>query len=236
MGVEKSHSRLGTRLRGRLSDEYSKRGHQCSHLWYVYSPRTDRDWVLRGDLEWAHFLLAESDPLVHTVDYSPEHLIFPNDVKEQDVEFSALVTFSDGLVEYRDIQASEKAEKNPTAASREVQRKSELVEAQGGKYVRYTEREILASPQKLLNWQRIIAWLSATRGRSLYAETVEILAFLHAHGSAPLGRLQSLSQGPSSACYVAAAFKGVQDGILLVDIEKRPLNKNTIFTVGGDTL
>lgn len=70
MGTQ-SGSRLGTKLRGKLAEDYSSRGYHKSTLWYVYSPRTDRDWILKGDLEWGHFLLAESDPHISKIDYAP---------------------------------------------------------------------------------------------------------------------------------------------------------------------
>lgn len=39
--------KLGTQFRGKLADSYGQRGGYDSNLWYVYSPRTSRDWVLR---------------------------------------------------------------------------------------------------------------------------------------------------------------------------------------------
>lgn len=54
--------RLGTRMRGALTEAYESRGGGKSNLWLVYSPKADKDFVLRSDLEFGHFLLAESDP------------------------------------------------------------------------------------------------------------------------------------------------------------------------------
>src|SRR5687767_14185864 len=55
-------SRLGTKFRGKLAAAYGHRGVGQNSLWYVYSPRTRSDWVLRSDVEWDHFVLAEADP------------------------------------------------------------------------------------------------------------------------------------------------------------------------------
>lgn len=219
--------RLGTQLRGRLAPAYSARGRQRSTLFSVYSPRTDRDWILRGELAWMHFLLVESDPRVKAVDYAPStHVIREGDV-EFSTDFAALVTFRDGKSEYRQLVATAALHNLDRQSLREWETKVAMAERNGIRYVQYTEAEILANPQRIVNWQRVIAWLSAARGHPLPPLQVEISALLDARGCASLEAIQSLGAGALSACYVAAAFKGVQDGIYWADLDERPLNKNT---------
>lgn len=222
-------ARLGTRLRGKLAEAYSARGHHLSSLWYVYSPRTDRDWVLRSDLEWGHFLLAESDPLISTIDYAPAPEIVRVGNDDHATELDAIATLKDGSVEWREIKSSDSIKKLDVRTQHQWEAQVEAAYRNGVKYVRYTEKEIFFFPQRIANWTRVIAWLTAVRGRSLHQQHLEVVALLHTRGSVSLGEIQQLGTGPESACYVAAALKCVQEGLFISNLDEKPLNKNTIF-------
>lgn len=44
---------------------YRARGHRANNLWLVYSPKTDRDWLLNSDLQYIYWLyFLESDTTV----------------------------------------------------------------------------------------------------------------------------------------------------------------------------
>lgn len=229
-----SRARLGTRLRGKLAEAYSARGNHKSSLWYVYSPRTDRDWVLRSDLEWGHFLLAESDPRVKTIDYAPGAEIVRVGDENQATEFDAKVTFKDGQIEWREVKRLDSLKKLDIRTQHQWEAQAEAAFRQGIQYVRYTEREIYACPQRIANWARVVAWLAAVRGRSLYYEHVEIVSLIKVRGFVSLDEIQALGSGPEIACYVAAALKGVQDGLFISDLDEKPLSKNTLIKcIGG---
>lgn len=224
-----SGARLGTRLRGKLAEAYSARGHHKSSLWYVYSPRTDRDWVLRSDLEWGHFLLAESDPLISIIDYAPAPDIVRVGDEDHATVFDAKIIFKDGGDEWRDIKSSDSIKNLDIKTQHQWEAQTEAALKNRVRYVRLTEQEIYACPQRIANWARVIAWLSAVRGRSLYQQHLEVVALLNARGSVSLGEIHQLGSGPESACYIAAALKGVQDGLFISDLDKKPLNKNTLI-------
>lgn len=212
---------LGTQLRGKLAAAYASRGHHCSSLWYVYSPRTVRDWVLKNDLEWGHFLLAESDPGIKDIDYSPSTELVHAGDEGSATSPDAVVTLRDGTIEWREIGLSSAFKnKGPT----------ETILPNGARYARYTEQDVYACPQRIANWTRVIAWLAAVRGRSLYPECIKIAAMLHARGSVSIGEIQRLSPGADSACFVAAAFKGIQDGLFVSSLNEKPLSTNTLVT------
>ena len=133
--VAHGHSRLGTRLRGKLADAYEVRGHQTSNLWYVYSPRTDRDWLLKDDLKWAHFLLAESDPHIKDINYSPPAEIVRIGDEGQTTEFDAVVTFKDGLTEWREVLGSDALAKHDIRARYQWEEQVEAALEKGIRYV-----------------------------------------------------------------------------------------------------
>ena len=221
-------SRLGTRLRGKLADAYSARGHHTSSLWYVYSPRTDRDWVLASSLEWGHFLLAESDPHIAQIDYSPAPEVIRVGDEDHATKLDAVVTFVGGRIEWREIKHSD-ASATDVRAQHQWEAQAEAALQKGAHYKRYTEHEIYSCPQWIANWSRVVAWLAAVRGRSLHIERTQIVALLNAAGSASIGQIQKLATGPETACLVAAALKGIQDGLFVSDLDKRPLSRDTII-------
>lgn len=220
-----SGSRLGTRLRGKLAEAYSSRGYHKSSLWYVYSPRTDRDWILKGDLEWGHFLLAESDPRISQIDYAPIPEIVRVGDDDHATTLDSIVTFKDNTIEWREIKHANATSKD-IRAQHQWEAQVEAAAQKGVRYARYTENEIFSCPQRIANWARIVAWMSAVRGRSLYLERVAILALLDSRGSASIAEIQELGTGAESACFIAAAFKGVQDGLFECNLDDQPLSKN----------
>lgn len=233
MAASKSNgkgTRLGTKLRGRLEEAYGARGHHQSSLWSVYSPRTNRDWVLRGDLEWGHFLFAESDPKIETINYSPVPQIVRVGDEDCATELDAEVKFKNGRIQWREIKFSDSFEELDARSQRQWKAQAEAANSQGIEYVRFTENEIFANPQRIANWRRVVAWLAAVRGRSLYSQHVEVAALLNAQGSASLEEIRLLGSGPESAYYVAAVLKGVQDGKFFSDLDVKPFNKNSTFT------
>lgn len=138
----------------------------------------------------------------------------------------SIVTFKDNIIEWREIKHADAISKD-IRAQHQWEAQVEAAAQKGARYVRYTEKEIFACPQRIANWARIVAWLSAVRGRSLYLQRVAILALLESRGSASIAEIQGLGTGAESACFVAAAFKGVQDGLFDCNLDDKPLSKNT---------
>lgn len=222
-------SRLGTRLRGKLASAYSQRGTHQSKLWYVFSPKTGRDWVLRGTLEWGHFLLVEADPDISDVDYSPPSEIVRVGDDDHATTLDAVVTFKNGSIEWREIKWSDETN-GDIRSLHQWEAQVEAASRTGARYVRYSEKEIYACPQLIANWTRIVAWLAAVRGRSLYSERMEVVAMLDANGTVSLGDIQRLGAAESGACRVAAALKGIQDGHFIADLTNAPLSINTLIS------
>lgn len=223
-------SRLGSRLRGKLASAYSGRGTHQSKLWYVYSPKTGRDWVLRGNLEWGHFLLVEADLDIRDVDYSPASEIVRVGDDDHATTLDAVVTFRNGAIEWREIKWSDETKGCDTRTLHQWEAQVEAASRSGARYVRYSEKEIYACPQLIANWTRVVAWLAAVRGRSLYSESLEIVAMLDAHGIVSIGDIQLFGAAESGACRVAAALKGIQDGHFNADLRNAPLSINTLIS------
>lgn len=227
MNVSKKSGRLGSRLRGKLAAAYGQRGHHNSSLWYVYSPRTDSDWVIPSDLYLEHFVLTEADPAVIDVDYSPE-LDVPG---LGSIKFAAIVQYSDGGVQWHHV-SSKDIKPNSDADSRRLL----LTDAAGhaGAQLFCIDQQYLdQNPQRLWNWQRAIAWMAAARGTSLAPYMTEIATFIHARRVTTLGEIAELGAQELFALYAATAFRLVQKGDLDSDLDDQPISMMTTFVSRG---
>lgn len=230
---KRSSSRLGTRLRGALQEAYGQRGSYRNHLWYVYSPKADRDFVLRSDLEFAHFLLAESDPLVVTIDYAPGKRM---SATGEGTILDAEARMSSGCMELREVKyASEIAKGGDSRAQDqiEVQRRIEdELNRSGRKALHrvFTEDEIFTgTEQRLLNWMRIVPWIAQAREWPLSGYADHVDALIRSQGQAYVEDVLRLRKGAESALCLAAAFKGVASGRYDSNLDELDLCPRTLF-------
>lgn len=227
MSTSRKSGRLGTRLRGKLAAAYGQRGHHNSSLWYVYSPRTDRDWVLQSDLCFEHFVLTEADSLVIDVNYAPA-LEVPT---LGSVKFAAIVHYSDGAVQWHYV-----SNESPKPNSEEAAQHLLLCDAaeHAGAQLQSIDKQLLnQNPQRLWNWQRAIAWMTAARGTALAPYMTELATLIHARESATLGEIVELGSKELFALYAAAAFRLVQRGDLISDLDEHPISMTTTFFARG---
>lgn len=217
--------RLGTKFRGKLAASYGQRGVGPNSLWYVYSPRTRTDWVLRSDLEWDHFVLAESDPDLVNCVYAPDKRTVTFQGDTVNLEIDAVVTLRDGTIEGRLVRYSTD-EPDPMQAPK-LARQTAAAEALGMRYRVLTEEYIRRNHILLANWRRAIAWLAAARDRSLAAFELELERAITLEAKLTLADIESRFGEASFPLYAAAAFSGVQKGIYRSDLDKMPLSLQT---------
>lgn len=224
VNVSKKSGRLGTRLRGKLATAYGQRGRHNSPLWYVYSPRTNRDWVIRSDLCLEHFVLTEADHEVIDVDYSPEMDI----PALGPIKFAAIVQYRDGTVQWHHV-SNETVKPNSEAATRQLLL-SDAAEHAGAALLCLDQQYLNQNPQRLWNWQRAIAWMTAARGTSLAPYMTELATVVHAREAATLGEIAELGSRELFPLYAAAAFRLVQQGDFDSDLDEHPICLMTTFT------
>jgi hypothetical protein len=220
--------RLGTQFRGKLASVYGQRGVALSSLWYVFSPRTQRDWVLKSDLEWDHFVLAEADPLIVTANYAPDAMSLEVEGEVQSVPVDAVLNYTDGRTEWREIRY---ANKSPDAntTDRRTGLRCDAAARMGVKYVLWTETEIRPNVTLLANWRRVLAWMSAARERSLAPYQEELATMIKARRSISLGSLELAVGEQGFPMYAAALFSDLQHGKYASDLAVVPLSPKTVI-------
>lgn len=227
MNTSRKSGRLGTRLRGKLAAAYGQRGHHNSSLWYVYSPRTDRDWVLQSDLCFEHFVLTEADSSVLDVNYAPE-LEVPT---LGPIKFAAIVHYSDGAVQWHHV-SNEPLKPNSEESAQQLLL-CDAAEHAGAQLQCIDQQLLNQNPQRLWNWQRAIAWMTAARGTALAPYMTELATFIHARESTTLSEIVELGSKELFALYAAAAFRLVQRGDLISDLDEHPISMMTTFVARG---
>jgi len=232
VGSKRPTGRLGTQLRGKLQKDYTRRGKSRYSLWYVYSPKAQRDFVLHGDLRYGGFLHAESDPAIRFVDYAPHDRV----ARIVGEELAALVDIelhlADGSTVWRSVRPSDSA----VATADPLKNLRLLVEQRIHKDLptrveALTEREIYAKPQRIQNWNRLIPWLAQAREWPLHEVGSEVATLLHVRGDVLLQDVLALGDGEHQGLYVAALLHGVQFGQFRSDLDDRPWTPRSRFYV-----
>lgn len=95
-------------LRKSIRDINRSRGHGNNNLWYFYSPKTDKDWVLPSDVQFVHWLyFLEANPAVMNFDLAPGVTVSSDDEEPRGTELDAIVVFRDGHIEWHEVKAGE---------------------------------------------------------------------------------------------------------------------------------
>ena len=228
-------ARLGTRRRAEWASALGARGLARSNLWVVYSPKAQADFVLRGDLQFGHFLLAESDPTVESVDYTPKARIEAIAGQAVAAIVDAEVHLVGGQIIWREItRADEIANHADARATLPVLAQLAAGDAQNvPAHDLWTEKEIFACPQRIHNWLRIVPWLAQAREWPLHVYAQRVASLLDRCQCVTLEDVLALGEHGEDALYAAALFRGVQHGRYASDLDTRPLGAASRFFLPG---
>lgn len=222
-------------MRGALAEAYAARGHHQSDLIFAYSPRMDADVILRSNLEYAHFLLAESDPFIAKIDYAPLVKVAKLAGERVATLVDAEVVDLDGAITWREVKYLRSLENGLDARS-ELQLKiqRELAAGWAANHEIYTEREIYENPIKIRNWNRAISWIAQAREFPLAEESREVFGLIQKKGSVSFLDVLKLGDSETASLFAAALFKLVQKGKCSGDLDQVPLSSHSRFSTGGE--
>lgn len=223
-------ARPGTRLRGLIAKAYDARGEHQNILWLHYSPKAKRDFVLSSDLEYAHFLLAESDTRIDKVDYAPGTRVARIAGETFGTVVDAEVQFKSGEVVWREVKFSEDlAEGEANRASLQILIQQQAAKDAAVRHEVLTEKEIFACPQRIRNWHRVVAWLAAAREWALHDYALEVAALIRRLGRIEFREALALGDAEHSPLYGAALLQEVQRGSFHSDLDVRPFTARSTF-------
>lgn len=234
MAISQHGVRLGTKRRKQLTDAYAARGHLRSQLVYAYSPRMQQDVVLKSWLEFGHFILAESDPYIQSIEYNPPCKEIAQ-VGDDNIGtlFDAYIHLTDGTLLWREIKYSREEGKR---AEHQRMAQEALAYRAGAIYERVTEKDIYKNPLWISNWIEVVAWLSSVRGRPTIEFDLAVANFFAENRVATIKELQAFAGEPTEEpFYIAAAFRLLQAGSLSSDLDSAPLTARTRLRQTSET-
>lgn len=225
-----SGTRLGVRLRGRLTSVYNRRGKTKADIVLHYSSKCRADVALAAELQVLHFLHAESDPDVESVLY----------------EMSATVTQLAGAIHAELVHAEVVMKDGTRVWRRLVQELPDNVElaqqlsAMAGtgslatiaRVETWTRDRLVANPMRLRNALRASAWIAAARHWPLVEHKKQVLALVRKRPTTFEGAL-ALGEGPQQALFGAAALELAFSGSIRHDLFEQPLTAISNFYENG---
>lgn len=225
--VAKPASRLGTRMRGAMSQAYDARGQTAADLHLHYSPKLQRDVVLVGQLSYFHFLLAERDPSIRTVDYAPHERL----VKLAGSDFaglvSSVVTTTDGVEVWRRLTRNEQDDAKFVEDLRLAIGHGPLSTV--GRLEVLTFAQLVADQVWTRNTHRAIAWIAAARHWPLVRHKQQLLELVGKRRRTTFKDCLDQGEGPERALFGAAVLQLALNGNVASDLCREPLSSDTLF-------
>ena len=222
------------KVRGAMEAPYGERGRGKSFLWYCYSARCEKDCSFRSNLEYFHFLRAEADASIASVDYAPRAHVARVAGEDIATIVDAVLILVTGEVIWREVKSEASLAVNADArAELQLLAQSRQSSRVGAKHEVHTERQLLSNAILLRNWHQALPWIAQVRGIPLEDEVDQIAALIKLRGSVQFSELLGLGGGNAPAIYGAAALRAVQTGAFRSDLETRPFCKYTRFEFGS---
>ncbi len=150
-------------LRRSIPDAYRVRGHRVNNLWLVYSPKTDRDWLLPSDRQLIHWLVfLESDREVLSFDLSPDPLISHDANEFRATELDAIAIYRGGHVEWHEVKAGTTLHDSNRS---QFQAQVAAAHKAGATYRIFNDENLGQNARLAVRWLKAIGFAAAIRGQ-----------------------------------------------------------------------
>jgi hypothetical protein len=206
--------------------EYRARGHADNNLWLVYSPKTDRDWILPSDrqlVHWIHYL--ETCPEVKTFNLTPPPVVGNDGTRQRMTQPDAEVIYIDGRVEWHEV----KADKGDLESSQLRAQKSAADEA-GRTYRAFSDEDLVPHVRTSVRWLKAIAYAAALRGREYVPQHLAVLAHLRRHHNGTVHRMLADLTGHERPVLMGLFVKLAIDGHIALDLTRQGFGPGTAWT------
>jgi hypothetical protein len=208
-----------------------QRGRGVFNIWYHYSPKLERDVVLRSDVELAHFYWLEGDPAIKAYELEPAPSLVAIGDQPQRTQFDALVHFYEGRPQLREVKTDDTQLDVREQHQREAQEKH--AHAAGFDYLRVTRTTLETHQQLIQNWSRALPFIAACRAILLDAYLQEVAATLRRSPQTTIAGVLLGTNPDLRPIYLAAIFRSLQQGWLSSDLADQPLCAQTQLWLRG---
>ena len=218
---------VGTGKR-RLNNAVGAREKLNFNLWYVYSPKNKRDWVLDSDLAFQYYLYLESHPDVESYDLQLEPELVKVGPDNHRTTFDANVLLRDGSREEWEFKNSDELA-DESAIRAQQQRDAQIASAEERGTVARTKTELELEPyqQRLQNWRRMLAPMSRARDENINVTKSAVAIALSAKSEITIGELLERFPQASHPHLFASIFTLLQEGSARSDVDQNALSPVT---------
>lgn len=188
---------------------YRARGHRFNNLWLVYSPKTDRDWLLNSDLQyiyWLHFL--ESDSTVGGFEILERQTATP-----------------DFLVHYRDGSSEVHFVKSSNIDTPD----SYLVDGNYFPCKSFNYERVEAVAIEALRWAKPLGFAASIRGEEYISLMNAVAFYFHRVRIGTVGEVVSHLGEFDRTEVVGVIVRHYARGLIKISLENHPFSLNTIW-------
>jgi len=208
------------RVSSSVRSEVKRRGRALYNIWSVFSPKTQRHWILRSDLLEEHWLLLEADPAVVSFDLDPMREDGTESRADPLFDVDAIVRMRSGAVEWRQIRY--------VTAPKDDEVPSRFTAAQGP-YVPVVITDEQLSGQALLisNFRQVVAAQFRTAAFPPIKQRDAAAERLRIDGRLTLGDLLRGLDAADGALALSGAYALLTSGFAVSDLDVAPLSTRT---------
>jgi hypothetical protein len=180
---------LPSKQRTHLLRAYRSRGRANRNIWLVYSPKTDRDWILNSDRHLVHWVIfLETDPDVHSFDIETVEEESGNRKLHQGPDYDADVTLADGKHEYHKIVSTRNLEFKADCIA------SGAVELSNASLRVFSETDLQPRGEEAMRWLKVLCYCAGIRAEKQSDATVAVITVMQGLGRGTVSDVLALLQ------------------------------------------
>lgn len=214
------------RARGGVRDAFRSRGRSNTNLWLVFSPKTEKDWLVCGDHHLVHWLTIEGNPLIRSFDLTPEDLTVTSAEYESDtVNLDATVIRENGIIEWHQLSSA-----SSEAQPKIQERCKEFAQKSNAHFVQIDKKSLSASMTVSMRLLGAISYAAAIRDEKCTALTATLSAFIHELRSGTVGQLLETFNLHDEMRTAGVLVRLAARGVITLDLSSKPFGRRSVWS------
>lgn len=203
--------------------------HYGNNRWIAFSPKLRRNITLYSNLEYDHWVLIESDPLVKSFCEQPCRVRIKLPIGLVTTTPDMWILWVTDDQEYREVKyLDELLQAAPNSRiDRQIQVQKKWCALQNAVHSVMTDDVIRANPLLLSNWKFILRTLACTQSIDLSPHIENISNAIKRRGGGTLREIEQSVPGLDRTLVRASVFTLLHRGLLRAPLDKQPLTAST---------
>lgn len=219
-------------LRRSIPDAYRARGHSVNNLWLVYSPKTDRDWLLPSDRQLVHWLVfLESNREVLSFDLAPEQEMSHDANEPRSTELDAIAIYRDRHVEWHEVKSGTALQETDRS---QFQAQVAAAQKAGATYRIINDEDLVPNARLAIRWLKAIGFAAAIRGQEHGPCRSALVAYLNNNKNGYIRSMVSELQAFDTAVVLGLLVRLSLGGIVCLNLEERSFGFDTHWRLYGE--